>query len=98
MKDALAMIQTYTGSKDRANVKNWPAYLLTLLKKFLGLKANIKIHNTKHVFAFYQLSAYFVVWVGFGVAMTFKLTYHCMMLSNRHVIQCSAEMCVECDF
>jgi len=34
VKDALAMIQTYTAQKTRASVKNWPAYLLTLLKKF----------------------------------------------------------------
>jgi len=34
VKDALAMIQTYTAQKSRQSVKNWPAYLLTLLKKF----------------------------------------------------------------
>lgn len=34
VRDALAMIWTYTSQKSRDNVKNWPAYLLTLLKKF----------------------------------------------------------------
>jgi len=34
VKDALAMIQTYTAQKTRQSVKNWPAYLLTLLRKF----------------------------------------------------------------
>lgn len=34
VKDALAMIHTYTISKQRSSVKNWPAYLLTLLKRF----------------------------------------------------------------
>mmetsp|Transcript_30678 Transcript_30678/g.55657 ORF Transcript_30678/g.55657 Transcript_30678/m.55657 type:complete len:492 (+) Transcript_30678:131-1606(+) len=34
VKDALAMIHTYTVSKQRSSVKNWPAYLLTLLKRF----------------------------------------------------------------
>lgn len=34
VRDALAMINTYTVQKERDNVKNWPAYLLTLLKKF----------------------------------------------------------------
>jgi len=34
VRDALAMIQTYTQQKSRQSVKNWPAYLLTLLKKF----------------------------------------------------------------
>eukprot|EP00930_Biecheleria_cincta_P072298 TRINITY_DN59711_c0_g1_i1.p1 TRINITY_DN59711_c0_g1~~TRINITY_DN59711_c0_g1_i1.p1 ORF type:complete len:522 (-),score=106.60 TRINITY_DN59711_c0_g1_i1:13-1578(-) len=34
MKDAMAMIQTYTVNKNRDSVKNWPAYLLTLLKRF----------------------------------------------------------------
>eukprot|EP00931_Biecheleriopsis_adriatica_P051057 TRINITY_DN29580_c0_g2_i1.p1 TRINITY_DN29580_c0_g2~~TRINITY_DN29580_c0_g2_i1.p1 ORF type:complete len:546 (-),score=145.88 TRINITY_DN29580_c0_g2_i1:86-1723(-) len=34
VKDALAMILTYTSPKQRTSVKNWPAYLLTLLKRF----------------------------------------------------------------
>ncbi|CAJ1429248.1 unnamed protein product [Effrenium voratum] len=34
MKDAMAMLHTYTSQKSRTAVKNWPAYLLTLLKRF----------------------------------------------------------------
>lgn len=34
VKDAMTMIQTYTVNKNRDSVKNWPAYLLTLLKRF----------------------------------------------------------------
>lgn len=34
VKDALAMIQTFTSHKSRDSVKNWPAYVLALLKKF----------------------------------------------------------------
>merc|ERR1719203_1019705 len=34
VRDALAMIRTYTSQKSRESVNNWPAYLLTLLKKF----------------------------------------------------------------
>lgn len=34
VRDALAMIQTFTQQKSRDSVKNWPAYLLTLLKRF----------------------------------------------------------------
>lgn len=34
VSDALAMIRTYTSQKSRQSVKNWSAYLLTLLKKF----------------------------------------------------------------
>lgn len=34
VRDALAMIQTFTQQKARDSVKNWPAYLLTLLKRF----------------------------------------------------------------
>eukprot|EP00913_Durusdinium_trenchii_P027476 g25768.t1 len=34
VKDAMAMLHTYTSQKSRSAVKNWPAYLLTLLKRF----------------------------------------------------------------
>lgn len=34
VKDAMEMLHTYTSQKSRAAVKNWPAYLLTLLKRF----------------------------------------------------------------
>lgn len=34
VKDALAMLQTYTLQKSRESVQVWPAYILTLLKKF----------------------------------------------------------------
>jgi hypothetical protein len=34
VKDALAMVHTYTNQKSREAVRNWPAYVLTLLKKF----------------------------------------------------------------
>lgn len=34
VRDALAMIHTYTSQKSRDSVTNWPAYLLTLLKRF----------------------------------------------------------------
>mmetsp|Transcript_7395 Transcript_7395/g.27060 ORF Transcript_7395/g.27060 Transcript_7395/m.27060 type:complete len:582 (-) Transcript_7395:91-1836(-) len=34
VQDALAMVRTYTEQKSRDAVNNWPAYLLTLLKKF----------------------------------------------------------------
>jgi len=34
VRDALAMVQEYTQHKSREAVKNWPAYLLTLMKKF----------------------------------------------------------------
>mmetsp|Transcript_64167 Transcript_64167/g.150602 ORF Transcript_64167/g.150602 Transcript_64167/m.150602 type:complete len:490 (-) Transcript_64167:17-1486(-) len=33
-KDAMAMLHHYTSQKTRSAVKNWPAYLLTLLKRF----------------------------------------------------------------
>eukprot|EP00435_Cladocopium_sp_Y103_P012077 s265_g3.t1 len=34
VKDAMEMLHTYTSQKSREAVKNWPAYLLTLLKRF----------------------------------------------------------------
>lgn len=34
VKDAMEMLHTYTSQKSRSAVKNWPAYLLTLLKRF----------------------------------------------------------------
>ncbi|CAE7594399.1 unnamed protein product [Symbiodinium sp. CCMP2592] len=34
VKDAMAMLHHYTAQKMRSAVKNWPAYLLTLLKRF----------------------------------------------------------------
>merc|ERR1719329_884458 len=34
VRDALTMVHEYTAQKSREAVKNWPAYLLTLLKKF----------------------------------------------------------------
>lgn len=34
VSDAFVMIHTYTAHKARSSVRNWPAYLLTLLKKF----------------------------------------------------------------
>lgn len=34
VQDALEMISSYTSQKSRASIGNWPAYLLTLLKRF----------------------------------------------------------------
>lgn len=47
VKEAMHMIKTYTGAKSRESVKNWPAYLLTLLKRFEPDVFNLHLQQRK---------------------------------------------------